>query len=323
MQELRVVNDRGQRISGFGTRVFEELTGGRYITLARSDLSRLIFDTIKNSSEVLFSNEVASLRKDTQGVDVTLADGKERRFDLVIGADGLHSQIRTLTFGPEQQFERHLGYTVAAFEVSGYRPRDEGVYMLYGRPGRMAGRFALHHDRTLFLLIFVGDYSVPHNRDELSAQKTIVKNHFKDCGWECEAILSELDASKELYFDSVSQIKLEKWSQDRVALIGDAAFCVSLLAGQGSALAMTAAYVLAGELAKSKGDYEAAFRRYEGSLRPFMEKKQEAARTFASSFAPKTRFGLFVRNQVMKALRIPELCETDDWPRHNGSCDLT
>ena len=309
MQELRVVNDRGQRISGFGTRVFEELTGGRYITLARSDLSRLIFDTIKNSSEVLFSNEVASLRQDMQGVDVTLADGKERRFDLVIGADGLHSQIRTLTFGPAQQFERHLGYTVAAFEVSGYRPRDEGVYMLYGRPGRMAGRFALHDDRTLFLLIFVGDYSVPHNRDELSAQKTIVKNHFKDCGWECEAILSELDASTELYFDSVSQIKLEKWSRDRVALIGDAAFCVSLLAGQGSALAMTAAYVLAGELAKSKGDYEAAFRRYEGSLRPFMEKKQEAARTFASSFAPKTRFGLFVRNQVTKALRIPELAK--------------
>ena len=211
-KELRVVNDRGQRISGFGTRVFEELTGGRYITLARSDLSRLIFDTIKDSSEVLFSNEVASLRQDKEGVDVTLADGKERRFDLVIGADGLHSQIRTLTFGPAQQFERHLGYTVAAFEVSGYRPRDEGVYMLYGRPGRMAGRFALHDDRTLFLLIFVGDYSVPHNRDELSAQKAIVKDHFKDCGWECEAILSELDASTELYFDSVSQIKLGKWS---------------------------------------------------------------------------------------------------------------
>ena len=309
MQELRVVDDRGQRISGFGTRVFGELTGGRYITLARSDLSRLIFDTIKNSSEVLFSNEVASLREDTEGVDVTLADGKERRFDLVIGADGLHSRIRTLTFGPERRFERHLGYTVAAFEVSGYRPRDEGVYMLYSRPGRMAGRFALHDDRTLFLLIFVGDYSVPHNRNDLSAQKAIVKDHFKGCGWECEAILSELDASKELYFDSVSQIKLGRWSQGRVALIGDAAFCVSLLAGQGSALAMIAAYVLAGELVKSKGDYEVAFRRYECLLRPFMEKKQEAARTFASSFAPKTRFGLFVRNQVMKALRIPGLAK--------------
>ena len=123
MQELRVVNDRGQRISGFGTRVFGELTGGRYITLARSDLSRLIFDTIKNSSEVLFSNEVASLRQDKEGADVTLADGKERRFDLVIGADGLYSQIRALTLGPVQQFEQHLGYTVAAFEVSGYRPR--------------------------------------------------------------------------------------------------------------------------------------------------------------------------------------------------------
>ena len=309
MQELRVVDDRGRRISGFGTRVFGELTGGRYITLARSDLSGLIFDTIKDSSEVLFSNEVASLRQDKEGVDVTLADGKERRFDLVIGADGLHSRIRALTFAPAQQFERDLGYIVAAFEVSGYRPRNEGVYMLYGRPGRMAGRFALHDDRTLFLLIFVGDYTVPQHRDELSAQKAIVKDHFKDCGWECEAILSELEGSTDLYFDSVSQIKLGTWSKGRVALIGDAAFCVSLLAGQGSALAMTAAYVLAGELAKSRGGYEVAFRRYESLLRPFMEEKQRAARTFASAFAPKTRFGLFVRNQVMKVLRIPGLAK--------------
>ena len=160
MKELRVVDDRGHRISGFGTRVFGELTGGRYITLARSDLSRLIFDTIKSSSEVLFSNEVASLSQDADGVDITLADGKERRFDLVIGADGLHSLDTDVGLRSEEQFERPLGYTVAAFEVSGYRPRDEGVYMLYSRPGRIR-RFALHDDRTLFLLIFVGDYSCP------------------------------------------------------------------------------------------------------------------------------------------------------------------
>ena len=101
------------------------------------------------------------MRQDADGVDVTFADGRKGRFDLVIGADGLHSRIRKLTFGSEEKFERHLGYTVAAFEVSGYRPRDEGVYMLYGQPGRMAGRFALHDDRTLFLLIFAGDFSIP------------------------------------------------------------------------------------------------------------------------------------------------------------------
>ncbi len=309
MKELRVVNDHNQRVSGFGTRVLGELTGGRYVTLARSDLSRLIFDTIKNSNEVLFSNEVASLRQDADGVDVTLADGRERRFDLVIGADGLHSQIRRLTFGPEQQFERDLGYTVAAFEVSGYRPRDEGVYVLYSRPGRMVSRFALHPDRTLFLLIFVGEYSVPHGCDALGAQKAIVKDRFKDCGWECKAILAELDASADLYFDRVSQIKLKRWSQGRVGLVGDAAFCVSLLAGQGAALAMVAAYVLAGELAKSGGDYEAAFQRYERILRPFMDEKQEAAKSYASSFAPKTQFGLFARNQVLKALGIPGIAK--------------
>jgi hypothetical protein len=101
-------------------------------------------------------------------------------------------------------------------------------------------------------------YPPINNRDELSMKRAIVKDHFKDCGWECGAILSELDASTDLYFDRVSQIKLGKWSRGRVVLIGDAAFCVSLLAGQGSALAMTAAYVMAGELAKSRGDDEVA-----------------------------------------------------------------
>ena len=182
MQELRVVNDRGQRISGFGTRVFEELTGGRYITLARSDLLTLIFNEIKDANEVLFGNEVTSLKQDAEGVSVTLARGGERRFDLVIGADGLHSQIRKLVFGPPQQFERQLGYTVAAFEVADYSPHDEGVYVMFSRPGRMAGRFALHGDRTLFLLIFVGDYPMPHDAHEIGAQKAIIREKFEDCG---------------------------------------------------------------------------------------------------------------------------------------------
>ncbi len=304
MQELRVVNHRGERVSGFGTRVFGELTGGRYITLARSDLSRLIFEEVKCANEVLFAEEVTSLKQDREGVSITLTHGGERRFDLVIGADGLHSQIRKLAFGPQHQFEQQLGYTVAAFEVSGYRPRDEGIYVMYSQPGRMVGRFALHGDRTLFLLIFVGDYAVAHDQ-EIGAQKEIVKEKFEDCGWECKAILSELNATHDLYFDRVSQIKLDTWSQGRVALIGDAAFCVSLLAGQGSALAMTSAYVLAGELAKSQGRYDVAFKHYEGLLRPFIVGKQEAAKTFASSLAPKTRFGLFVRNLVMKAFKMP------------------
>lgn len=240
-------------------------------------------------------------------MSVRFASAKERRFDLVIGADGLHSKLRGLVFGAQGQFEYYLGYTVAAFEVLGYRPRDEGVYVIYSKPGRMEGRFALHGDRTLFLFVFVSDYHAAPDQCDVAAKKAIVREKFRDDGGECGAVLSELNRTDELYFDRVSQIQMEGWSKGRIALIGDAAFCLSLLAGQGSALAMLSAYVLAGELAKARGDYAQAFARYENLLRPFILKKQAAARLFASSFAPKTRFGLFVRNQVIRVLRIPGL----------------
>ncbi len=307
IQELRIVDERGQRVAGFGTKVFRELTGGRYITLARSDLSRLIFDKAMDSNEIVFGDEVTGIYQDREGVSVRFASAKERRFDLVIGADGLHSKLRGLVFGAQGQFEYYLGYTVAAFEVLGYRPRDEGVYVIYSKHGRMVGRFALHGDRTLFLFVFVSDYHAAPDQCDVAAQKAIVREKFRDDGGECGAVLSELNRTDELYFDRVSQIQMEGWSKGRIALIGDAAFCVSLLAGQGSALAMLSAYVLAGELAKARGDYAQAFARYENLLRPFILKKQAAARLFTSSFAPKTRFGLFVRNQVIRVLRIPGL----------------
>jgi len=197
---------------------------------------------------------------------------------------------------------------VAAFEVRGYRPRDENVYVMYDEPGRMLGRFALHDDRTLFLFVFATDDIDPQSAMlDLTAQKAMLRERFGGGRWECPRILGELDRTQELYFDRVSQIRMDRWSQGRIALVGDAAFCVSLVAGQGSALAMTAAYVLAGELAKAGGQHEDAFRAYKVLLRPYIAAKQRGAVRFASSFAPKTRWGLFLRNQVIKAFSIPGL----------------
>lgn len=191
--------------------------------------------------------------------------------------------------------------------MRGYRPRDEDVYMIYGQPGRMLGRFALHEDRTLFLFVFAADVEPSPVMLDLQAQKALLRETFGEGKWECPRILDELTRTQDLYFDRVSQIRMESWSRGRVALVGDAAFCVSLMAGQGSALAMTAAYVLAGELAKANGRHEQAFGKYEDLLRSHMASKQRAAERFAAAFAPKTRWGLFVRNQVVKATAIPGL----------------
>jgi 2-polyprenyl-6-methoxyphenol hydroxylase-like FAD-dependent oxidoreductase len=305
VREMRIVNDRGKRLAGFGTAVFEELTGGRYVTLARSDLARLLFEKVEGTTEVIFGDEIIALKEQADAVQVRFKHGGERRFDLVVGADGLHSEVRRLAFGPQQQFEKRLGYAVAAFEVRGYRPRDEDVYLIYGQPGWMLGRFTLHDDRTLFLFVFTGDSgSLPITLDQ---QKAVLREKYRDGKWECPGILDELDRTDGLYFDRVSQIRMKSWSRGRVALAGDAAFCVSLVAGQGSALAVISAYVLAGELANAGGRHEEAFGRYETLLRAYIERKQRGAERFAAIFAPNTRCGLCFRNQVMKAFAIPGL----------------
>jgi 2-polyprenyl-6-methoxyphenol hydroxylase-like FAD-dependent oxidoreductase len=307
VREMRIVDDRGRRLVGFGTKVFDELTGGRYVTLRRSDLSRLLFEKVKGMTQVIFDNEIVGLREQADCVQVRFKNDTERRFDLVIGADGLHSDVRGLVFGSQGRFEKRLGYAVAAFEVRGYHRRDEEIYMMYGQPGLMLGRFALHDDRTLFLFVFAADSgSLPATPD---AQKAMLRERYRDGEWECRRILQELDRTHELYFDRVSQIKMESWSRGRVALVGDAAFCVSLVAGQGSALAMISAYVLAGELANGDGRHEEAFGRYEAFLRAYIDTKQRGAERFASVFAPKTQWGLWFRNQVINTFAIPGLAK--------------
>ena len=299
VRELRIVDARGERVTGFGTGVFRELTGGRYVTLRRSELSRLLFETVSDGTEVVFGDEITGLQEHADGVQVTFRNAPGRRFDLVIGADGLHSNVRRLVFGPQERFEKQLGYVVAAFEARGYRPRDEDVYFMYGEPGRMLGRFTLRDDRTLFLLVAV-DAATRSLPLDLSAQKMMLRDRYGDAEWECPRMLCELDRTQDLYVDRVNQIRMERWSRGRVALVGDAAFCVSLLAGQGSALAMTAAYVLAGELARSGGGHEKAFEKYERTLRAYIEDRQRGAVRYAGAFAPRTGWGLFMRNQVIR-----------------------
>jgi len=309
MRELRIVDARGERVAGFGTRVFRELTGGRYVTLARSDLSRLMFEALRGESEILFGDEIAALESRTDCVEVRFERAGARSFDLVVGADGLHSNVRRLAFGPQHQFEKDLGYVVAAFEAQDYRPRDDNVYVLFSEPGRMVGRVALRDDRTLILFVFARNGEPLPPALDLPAERAMLRKSYGAEEWECGQILDLLDRAHDLYFDPVAQIKMPAWSRGRVALVGDAAFCVSLMAGQGSALSIAAAYVLAGELAKAGGRHDEAFANYEALLRPFIEGKQKGAERFSAAFAPKTRLGLFFRNQVIRACAIPGLAK--------------
>ena len=306
VRELRVVGPTGERIAGFPVDSFAHLTRGRYISLPRGELSVAIFNKIADKVETIFGDSVQSIYQSEKRVEVTLEQGGRREFDLVIGADGLHSRIRELVFGDESLFEKYLGYKVAAFEVEGYRPRDELIYVMYTEVGQQVARFALNSDRTMFLLTFAdGSAAIPK---DISTQKALLRKKFGSSGWECPRILDALDSSDNLYFDRVSQIRMEGqpnlWTRRRVTLVGDAACCVSLLGGQGSALAMVAAYILAGELHRANGDYIRAFGLYQKQFAPFVLHKQKVAMRFASLFGPKSRFSLLLRNQVFNLLRV-------------------
>ena len=306
VREVRVVNQSGRRISGFPVEAFSRITNGRFVSLPRSELASAIFGALEGRVEMIFGDSVDRIDQKENGVQVTFRKGGAREFDLVVGADGLHSRVRELTFGPESKFEKYLGYKVAACAVDGYQPRDELVYLMYTEVGQQVGRFSMRGDRTMFLFTMKDDD--PGGTDTLPAQKAFLRKRFANSGWECPRILDAMDSSSDFYFDRVSQIRMNPqqglWSRGRVTLIGDAASCVSLLAGQGTALAMVAAYILAGELHRAGGNYSAAFARYQELFAPFVLKKQEAAIGFGGAFAPKSKFALFLRNQIFKLLAI-------------------
>jgi 2-polyprenyl-6-methoxyphenol hydroxylase-like FAD-dependent oxidoreductase len=307
MQELRQVDRDGKRISGFSVDIFDRMTGGRFTSIARGDLAASIYDALGGRVETIFDDNIVAIDPRADGVEVRFERGAARTFDLVIGADGLHSQVRRLAFGEDAEVEQFLGLKVAAFAVDGYRPRDELVYVVHTEVGQQIGRFAMRDDRTMFLFIFTDP--TPEVPTDGAGQRALLRERFAASGWECPAILEALDGAHGVYVDRVSQIHLDRWSKGRVALVGDAAFCVSLLGGQGSALAMVAAYVLAGELKAAEGRHEIAFARYEERLHAMIARKQKAALRFAPFFAPGSRAGMFMRNQMMKLMGIPFVAE--------------
>lgn len=312
VREVRVVGRNGDRVAGFPVDSIARIANGRYISIPRGELAALIYRTIEGSVETIFSDSIASIDETVSRVRVTFDSGTVRDFDLVIGADGLHSRVREVAFGPEIKFEHYLGYKVAAFEASGYHFREELVYVMHTEVGQQVGRFTLRGDRTLFFFIFAEtSRSTP---DDIGSQKRLLRQRFGDSGWECPQILNALDSAKELYFDRVSQIRMKSedalsWARGRVSLVGDAAWCVSLLAGQGSAIAMAGAYILAGELHRAGGDYRTAFARYENQFAAFVMRKQRAALKFAGTFAPKSRLSMRVRNSIMNLLRIRRIAD--------------
>jgi 2-polyprenyl-6-methoxyphenol hydroxylase-like FAD-dependent oxidoreductase len=307
LREVRIVDELGRRIAGFDGNAFQGATRGRYLSIMRGDLAQAIYSRIDAEVEAMFGDTITVLEQDDNGVTVGFRHGPSRRFDLVVGAGGLHSVVRSLVFGPESAFEKYLGYYTAAFSAPGYPHRDEGVYVSYAVPGRQIARYALRDDRSAFFLILAADRTLAQVRHDPEAQRHVLNTAFGGLGWETAEIMEAMSSAEDLYFDAVAQARLPHWSRSRVVLLGDAAYCPSLLAGQGSAFAMAGAFVLAQELAAAHGDHRIAFAAYERRFKPFIEAKQRAAERVGGWFAPRTVAALQLRNLGMRALNLPWL----------------
>ena len=309
VEEVRFVDSEGRIRGGFPVSVFRRLLGDRFTSLRRSDLAAILYDALDGQVETIFGDSIAGIEETGTTVRVRFDRSSPRDADLVVGADGLHSRVRQLAFGAEADFEVGLGYHVAAFEAQGYRPREELVYVSHAAPGRQVSRFSMRDDKTLFLFVFRDHYAqAPHPSTD-AERCAMLTNVFSGLGWECPRILAAAQHASEIYFDRVSQIRMSRWTNGRIALVGDSAACVSLLAGEGTGLAMAEAYVLAGELRDAGGDHALAFSGYEARLMAFIARKQSAAAKFASSFAPKTSTGIAFRDLVTRLMRLPWIAD--------------
>jgi 2-polyprenyl-6-methoxyphenol hydroxylase-like FAD-dependent oxidoreductase len=304
VREVRFVDRRGRRTGGFAADVFGRMTNGRFTSVRRSDLSAAIYGALDHGGDTLFGDSVVALDEGPEGVCVHFERAEPQQADVVVGADGLHSRVRQLAFGPQSRFEVSLGYHVAAFELDGYQPRDELVYVSHAVPGRQLSRFAMRGDKTLFLFVFRDEYLSALGAWQERDRRQLLAHVFADVGWECPQVLGALSTVPDVYFDRVSQIRMDRWTTGRTALVGDAAACVSLLAGEGTGLAMAEAYVLAAMLHTCGGNRDHAFDRYQDSLQPFLKRKQQSAARFASSFVPATRTGILFRDAVTRLLRV-------------------
>ncbi|HJQ18961.1 MAG TPA: FAD-binding domain [Gemmatimonadaceae bacterium] len=304
IDEVRIVNRRGRRVTGFDARVFREASDGRFMSLQRSDLSRLVYERLSADVETIFGDTITGLTDDGRAVDVTFATSPPRRFDLVIGADGLHSVVRQIKFGDDGGLRRHLGYYVAAFTADAYPHRDEHAYVSYTVPGRQVARYALRDGRSAFFFIWANPDRFAVAPHDVPAQKQMLRDVFAGMAWETREMLAALDAADDLYVDPVAQIRMRRWFAGRVALVGDAAYCPSLLAGQGSGFAMAGAYLLAHALAHHS-THGAAFAEYQRRFKPFMDDKQRSAERFGSWFAPRTWLQAWMRNRMTGLMNTP------------------
>ncbi|GIH08061.1 FAD-dependent oxidoreductase [Rhizocola hellebori] len=271
------------------------------IEIMRGDLSEILYRATESFTDYMFGDRITALDEDAEGVKVTFASGTVRGFDLVIGADGVHSGVRALAFGPEEDFLHYLGGYTAYFTVPDPGDLDDWFLMFNASGGLCAGIRPERGNTAKASLTFATE-TLSFDRKDIQEQKEILARTFAGVGWRIPQLLAAMWEAPDFYFDSICQVHLPQWSRGRVALVGDAAHCGSPLSGLGTSASLIGAYVLAGELASGREDHEGAFHRYQEEMKPFIQQAMELPPGGINGLAPRFQFMISLRNLSMRMM---------------------
>ncbi|MTD52424.1 FAD-dependent monooxygenase [Amycolatopsis pithecellobii] len=297
MKEVTNIDHRGDVIwktdGNFGA-------GSGDVEIARDDLSTIMMKAIPEGVEYLFGNSITAIRDGDTGVDVTFLHGPERRFDLLIGCDGLHSNVRSLAFGAEEQFTKWLGFYTAIFTIPNMLDLD-GQMLMCSTPGALSSMLQYgqgKETRANFIFSSARQHYDPADRN--TQMDLIERAMGHETSWHIPDLLNAMRETDDFYFDEVTQIHMSEWGKGRVALCGDAAYAPTLISGQGTSLAVVGAYILAGELLAADGDHHVAFARYQQRMRPWVKQNQQLALDPVEWEMPNTWEELEQRNEFLR-----------------------
>jgi 2-polyprenyl-6-methoxyphenol hydroxylase-like FAD-dependent oxidoreductase len=300
ISELAFVDDNGGlRFSLSYQSLRRRLFADRHFNFMRGDLEHALFQALPGFTPIRYGTTIRRCNEFGSSVDVTFSDGSTQKFDLVVGADGVHSTVRRLVFADEHEAVRPLGYRTIAFVLddAALNARVGDAFRMLSAPERQAAVYPLRGNRVATFFIHctaetTSDFSLAAARDEL-------RRVYGGFGWIVPELIERCGESSDVYFDEVAQVVVPEWHRRRIVLLGDSCQCVSLLAGQGASMAMAAAYVLAEELASTE-DVPAALARYQQRVRPSIEHKQAAGRNLARWFVPRGPVRLALRDLAMR-----------------------
>lgn len=271
------------------------------LEILRGDLADVLYQATVSDVEYRFSTRITGLAQSDEAVAAELSDGTTMRADLVVGADGPHSAVRRLTFGPEEKFVRPLGGYHAWFTAPDTVGLD-GWYLMYQAPGGRNASMRPSHDPAIAKasLAFRSE-PLQYDRGDLDAQRELLATRLAGAGWQCDALVAAAGLADDFYFDAFAQVHLDNWSSGRVALVGDAGYCASPLSGMGTSLALVGGYVLAGELSRD-GDLSAALARYQQVMRPYVQRCQKLPNGI-DGYVPKSAADIRINALVMKYMQ--------------------